>query len=80
MYYVLILELSLSSWNAAILQFEANGIFCPPKLISIIFMTAQTNNADCNPNLVSVNNSFHGTKVLLCQHLTDDHPGENSVK
>ena len=69
--------LSATTANAAIQQFEADGVVCPPKLRTGVFTRAQVDNIDHNPSSVTAKDSFHGTAISLCQYPTENNSGED---
>lgn len=74
--YDRVLEISAQLGDAAVSQFNLEGIVCPSILRKNIFTTAAMDNIDHNPSSTSASTSFHGTSISIFQHPTLDNIGE----
>ena len=73
--YERVLQISTSLSNAAIKQFQIEGVVCPPKLRKGLFYTGNLDNTDHNPSSTSAKDSFHGTAISLIGHVTNENSG-----
>ena len=49
--------------------FESDGVVCPTKLRSNVFITFAVDNIDRNPSSRSAKDTWHGTAIPSTQHL-----------
>lgn len=73
--YDRVLEISAQLGDAAVSQFNMEGVVCPSILRKDIFTTAAMDNIDHNPSATSASTSFHGTSISIFQHPTSDNKG-----
>ena len=66
-------QISAQLGDAALRQFEEDGVVYPFVLRRGLFTASAVDNIDRNP---TANTSFHGTSIYVFQHLTSDLDGE----
>ena len=75
--YNRVMQLSADIANKVIAQYQLEGVVCPPKLKSGLFVTSQQDNIDHNLTSTSAKESFHGTALSLTCHVTTNNPGKD---
>ena len=74
--YDRVMQLSADMANKVIAQYQLEGVVCPPKLKSGLFVTSQQDNVDHNLTSTSAKESFHGTALSLTCHVTTNNLGK----
>lgn len=74
--YDRVLEISAQLGDAAVNKYVNDGVVCPPVLRKGLFTTAAMDNIDHHPAATTATTSFHGTRISLFQHPTEDNKGE----
>ena len=73
--YSRVMELSTCLGNKVLQYYKHNNAVCPPSLKNGVFTTAAVDNIDYNPSSKTAEESFHGTRISLFQHLTKSNHG-----
>ena len=67
--YDRLLQLTSDLANGICQRFRMEDVVYPPKLRQGLFTTAAVDSIDHNPSSATSKDSFHGTGILLVQHL-----------
>ena len=69
------MQVSTDHANGAIVAYDEAGIVCPTVLQTGLFTTGQLDNVNHNRSATSAQTSFHGTAILISQHVIRENHG-----